>query len=209
MCWIALLILTGLRFNRERKASRREPGFIPPENTGGISSYANVYTGHIDEERYDAEPKPADEPTSHAPAAYDPPVNSSYGYTNEPAQMPVQDHRASVDPYGTADDRTSRTMQLAYSDPCELPHSTQENKAHEDQMPLSDRTLKRTTLIPRMISSPPRTRQHQLPIPNSQLLMRPVHPNMEGTDNSCSMYHSHLDVSIVTIQVPRGNRAEW
>lgn len=33
--------------------------------------------------------------------------------------MAVQEQRASVDPYGSAGDRTSRTMQLAYSDPCE------------------------------------------------------------------------------------------
>lgn len=116
------MILVGLVFNRERKASRRrEPGFTPPETSGGIS-YANVYTGH-EEERYDSEPKPSDDVSGAAPAAYDPPVTSSYGYGNQPAQVQVQEHRASIDAYGSAGDRTSRTMQLAYSDPCKLSRS--------------------------------------------------------------------------------------
>lgn len=55
-----------------------------------------------------------------APAAYDPPVASSYVYGNQPAQVQAQEHRASMDVYGSAGDRTSRTMQLAYSDPCTL-----------------------------------------------------------------------------------------
>jgi len=113
ICWIALLVLTGLKFDRERKQSRREPGFTPPESNG--ASYANVYTGNEvhDEERYDAEPKPLEQQV-----AYDPPT--SYAYDNQPAQMPVMEHRASMDAYGSAGDRTSRTMQIAYNDPCKL-----------------------------------------------------------------------------------------
>ena len=113
ICWIALLVLTGLKFDRERKQSRREPGFTPPESNG--ASYANVYTGNEvhDEERYDAEPKPLEQQ-----GAYDPPT--SYAYDNQPAQMPVMEHRASMDAYGSAGDRTSRTMQIAYNDPCKL-----------------------------------------------------------------------------------------
>ena len=78
--------------------------------------YANVYTGQEDE-RYNTEPKPADETSGEAPAAYDPPP-STFVYSNQPVQ--VQAERASVDPYGSAGDRTSRTMQLAYNDPCKL-----------------------------------------------------------------------------------------
>jgi hypothetical protein len=116
VCWIALLVLTGLKFNRERKQSRREPGFTPPESSG--ISYANVYTGNEvqDQTRYDAEPKPIEEPHQ---VAYDPPTGYS-GYDNQPAQMPVMEHRASMDPYGSAGDQTSRTMQIAYNDPCKL-----------------------------------------------------------------------------------------
>lgn len=114
-----MLILAGLVFNRERKSSRREPGFTPPDASTGVS-YANVYTGQEDE-RYDTEPKPNDDPVGQRPAAYDPPT-SSYGYGNQPAQVQVQEQRASVDAYGTAGDRTSRTMQLAYSDPCKHCH---------------------------------------------------------------------------------------
>jgi hypothetical protein len=115
ICWIALLVLTGLKFDRQRKQSRREPGFTPPESSG--ISYANVYTGNEvhDEERYNTEPKPLDEPQQ---MAYDPPT--SYVYDHQPAQMPVMEHRASMDAYASAGDRTSRTMQIAYSDPCKL-----------------------------------------------------------------------------------------
>jgi hypothetical protein len=125
ICWIALLVLTGLKFNRERKLSRREPGFTPPESNG--ISYANVYTGHEaqDEERYSAEPKPIEEPQQ---VAYDP--HSGYAaYEHQPAQIPVMEHRASMDLYGSAGDRTSRTMQIAYNDPCKLCSSTNPNKA--------------------------------------------------------------------------------
>jgi hypothetical protein len=116
VCWIALLVLTGLKFNRERKQSRREPGFTPPESSG--ISYANVHTGNEvqDETRYEAEPKPIEEPHQ---VAYDPPTGYS-GYDNQPAQMPVMERRASMDPYGSAGDQTSRTMQIAYNDPCKL-----------------------------------------------------------------------------------------
>jgi len=53
-----------------------------------------------------------------AQVAYDPPTSTGYGY-DQPAQMPVLEHRTSMDPYSTAGDRTSRTMQIAYNDPCE------------------------------------------------------------------------------------------
>jgi hypothetical protein len=113
-------MLTGLKFNRERKSSRREPSFVPPESTG--VSYANVYTGNEvghDEERYNSEPKVMEEPSQ---MAYDPPRTSGYGYDNQPAQIPAMEHRASMDAYaaGGAGDRTSRTMQLAYNDPCKF-----------------------------------------------------------------------------------------
>jgi hypothetical protein len=110
-------VLTGLKFNRERKQSRRrEPGFTPPESSG--ISYANVYTGNEagnDDVRYNTEPKMTEEPVQ---VAYDPPTSTGYWY-DQPAQMPVLEHRASMDPYSATGEQTSRTMQIAYNDPCE------------------------------------------------------------------------------------------
>lgn len=63
----------------------------------------------------------------------------------------------------------------------------------------SDRIWAWKTHIHRTISSQWHIRRHQLLIRNNQQLMRPVHLNTEGTVNSCSMYHSHLDVPVVLI----------
>jgi hypothetical protein len=127
--WAALLVFSAIAFRKER---RRDPGFLPPSD--GIS-FANVHD-HIPPSR---QAEGVDDPyadkhessgagPSGAVTGYE-----SYGY----ARAPVVDEdnafgRPSMDAYGAFDEdprahgrgsqgggeETSRTMQLAYSDPC-------------------------------------------------------------------------------------------
>lgn len=124
--WTVLLVLSVIAFRRERK---REPGFIPPSSDG--ISYANV-TDHI--------PVRSDDPyadkhevlghVQQEEGGYD-----RYSYTGVRDGGDEADAfgRPSMDQYGfeaastrangqnttVGADETSRTMQLAYSDPCE------------------------------------------------------------------------------------------
>lgn len=124
--WAALLVLSVLAFRREQ---RREPSFIPPSD--GIS-YANV-GDHVPGSRADDPYADKHEVTGAAPAGsatgYE-----AYGYTAAGHDDDAAFGRPSMDTYGAfADspgagrpmsdvrggDEQSRTMQLAYSDPCE------------------------------------------------------------------------------------------
>ncbi|KAK4684351.1 hypothetical protein P7C73_g5831, partial [Tremellales sp. Uapishka_1] len=107
--WAALLILTALVFRRER----REPSFVPPSSPG--ISYANILAQ--DDQRYvdKTEPEHVHTPT------YEETPTAGYGY-GRPADV---EGRASVDAYGAFDgdgmprnEEQSRTMPLAYNDPC-------------------------------------------------------------------------------------------
>lgn len=116
--WSVLLVFAVLAFKRERK---REPGFIPPSD--GIS-YANVH------DRLPAAEDPyADK--HEAQTGYNQPTATGYeryGYDQTPGNENDAFGRPSMDAYGAFEDdrgrsqvgdETSRTMQLAYTDPCE------------------------------------------------------------------------------------------
>jgi hypothetical protein len=114
-----------IAFRRERK---REPGFIPPSSEG--ISYANV-NDHIpvrSEDPYADKHEVSAQETGYEKYSYsareredDPfgrPSMDGYGYDAR-----ANDGRASVVQTMQAQaqsDETSRTMQLAYSDPCEF-----------------------------------------------------------------------------------------
>ena len=132
--WAALLVIAGLRFRRERN---NEPGFIPPSDVG--ISAANVHE-HVpmrsseDEDPYaDKEEDDHRNNNDHARGG----GYESYGYgQTRVAPRPEENGafgRPSMDAYGAFDgdmpaarmpqvsqgDERSRTMQLAYNDPCE------------------------------------------------------------------------------------------
>lgn len=117
--WTALLLLTALIFLRER---RRDPSFIPPPSPPANSGVSYSGVTAADEERYaDKQESQSYFPTYDTPAA-----DHGYGRPNDTAMS-----RPSLDPYGAfAGDmlgrgrnerveEPSRTMQLAYDDPCE------------------------------------------------------------------------------------------
>jgi hypothetical protein len=114
LCWLGLAVLAGLAFRKERQlARRREPAFIPPAD-GEEESYGN----NIFADKHE-EPQPAALHTAPRPAR------------NDYARVQTADSamaRPSVDAYGAFDgdmpgserrDQPSRTLQMAYSDPCE------------------------------------------------------------------------------------------
>jgi hypothetical protein len=130
--WAALLVLVGLEFRRERK---HEPAFIPPDH--GISS-SNVHERlpiRADEESQDpyADKHEVYEGYADGRTGYE-----SGGYQRTSTGIPERAEengafgRPSLDAYGSFDgdmpgnrasavegDEASRTMQLAYTDPCE------------------------------------------------------------------------------------------
>ncbi len=123
--WTALLILSALAFKRERK---REPGFIPPTSDG--ISYSNVHN-HIDDPYADKH-EASSAPTSYSAVG----TGARYNTDDVDGNDGEAFGRASIDGYGggfgrgqnqvgqsamgQSHDETSRTMQLAYSDPCEF-----------------------------------------------------------------------------------------
>jgi hypothetical protein len=133
--WFALLTLSALTFRRERK---REPAFTAPTETA--VSYSNILAA--DDERYayadKTEAQTGAPPTQdtaagaegeHEVGSYEMPPPRGYAYAGAGSQM----ERPSVDAYGAFDgdmpghreeqqrlQGPSRTMQMAYSDPCEL-----------------------------------------------------------------------------------------
>lgn len=125
-----LLVFAVLAFRRER---RREPGFIPPSD--GIT-YANVHEHLGDSNRDDDPYADKHEPAGSAVAPMATHTGyESYAYSGARANDQEDAFgRPSMDAYGAFDeshgrgggmatspgvDETSRTMQLAYTDPCE------------------------------------------------------------------------------------------
>ena len=119
--WIVLFILTTLVFRRER---RREPSFNPPTSphADDRTSYGNVFGS--DGER-DAE-KP--EPESYFPSYEAPSVthghNRSDGKIEAQSGARTSGYSESMDgrliglPASRGSEEPSRTMQLAFNDPC-------------------------------------------------------------------------------------------
>nr|XP_018259072.1 uncharacterized protein I303_08615 [Kwoniella dejecticola CBS 10117]OBR81230.1 hypothetical protein I303_08615 [Kwoniella dejecticola CBS 10117] len=141
--WAALLVLTALVFRRERQQNRRrEPAFIPPESNG--VSYSNILAA--DDERY-ADKGESNSELPASASGYDTPGGYGYARPNQTQTQTAADlaggalSRPSVDAYGAfdgdmpgavggrhgynssvssiPDGGQSRTMQLAYTDPCE------------------------------------------------------------------------------------------
>nr|XP_019047949.1 hypothetical protein I302_04569 [Kwoniella bestiolae CBS 10118]OCF26879.1 hypothetical protein I302_04569 [Kwoniella bestiolae CBS 10118] len=128
--WAALLVLTALVFRNERQSNRRrEPAFLPPAESNGIS-YANILSE--DDERYadkgeDQTPTTASNGYGHsrptaAPAAHDganalsrPSVDAYGAFDGDmPGGAGGQSQRPVLESHGSGQ---SRTMQLAYTDP--------------------------------------------------------------------------------------------
>lgn len=137
VAWPILLILTILAFRREQKANRRELMVLPPASDG--ISYSNIQPA--DEEQLDDK--------SESARGYTPDVYRKTDTTyHHPASArtvhspPSVDHhpmlsRTSIDVYGAFDgdgmprvDEPSRTMQLAYTDPCKIFDGMPDNEAH-------------------------------------------------------------------------------
>ncbi len=117
--WIVLLVLTALTFRRER---RRDNSFVPPSSPRANSGVSCSGILAADDERYADKP----EPESYFPP-YKAPV-AGYGYSQPSENV---SSRPSLDVYGrmSADvpppvvmkrrEEPSRTLQLAFNDPCE------------------------------------------------------------------------------------------
>lgn len=134
--WSILLVLTILAFRREQKANRRELMMLPPASDG--ISYSNIQPA--DEEQLDDK--------SESARGYIPDVYRKTDTTYHPASArtvyspPSVDHhpmlsRTSIDVYGAFDgdsmprvDEPSRTMQLAYTDPCKIFDGMTDSEAH-------------------------------------------------------------------------------
>lgn len=142
VAWSILLILTILAFRREQKANRRELMVLPPASDG--ISYSNIQPA--DEEQLDDK--------SESARGYTPDVYRKTDTTyHHPASArtvhspPSVDHhpmlsRTSIDVYGAFDgdgmpriDEPSRTMQLAYTDPCKIFDGMPDNEAHSVTSP--------------------------------------------------------------------------
>ena len=123
--WLGLFVIAGLEFRRERRADR---GFVPPADTG--ISYANVHDHINGTDNAD----PYADKQEYIPPAGSATGYESYGYSRTPGREEdeVAFGRPSVDPYGAFDqvdtatslgsrpgEGHSRTMQHAYTDPCE------------------------------------------------------------------------------------------
>lgn len=128
MAWLAILILTFLKWRRNRKTGPRDDPFIPPSSPTQLSRAPSTFQSTL--------PQPDPEPVDD--------TSIDYGYSRPVAGYdPAMGGRASVDPYGAFGgdgmpqatptpapyDRPgmpkkepSRTMQLAYDDPCEFLH---------------------------------------------------------------------------------------
>ena len=124
LCWLGLAVLAGLAFRRERQsARRRENAFIPPED-GETGPYGD---GVVDDVFADKHEAPAvTQPLVSEPQEMSPtrPLRTGYGRVQADSAMA----RPSVDAYGAFDgdmpgsdrrEQPSRTMQMAYADPCE------------------------------------------------------------------------------------------
>lgn len=138
-CFLALLVLAGLEFRRDRRRSHREPGFIPPTSPNmtygagaGISpaSYAQVQPDtdrdhdgeHEDKYEQDNLQAQYDRPQAQRPQR-----QSYYPVQQAPTGSAMS--RPSMDAYGAFDGdmpgnqaqagagQTSRTMEMAYTDP--------------------------------------------------------------------------------------------
>ena len=126
--WAVLLVLSVQKFRRERK---REPGIIPPSSDG--ISYSNV-NAHIPaaDDPYADKHEVAPQDTGYARYSYSGardagdeafgrPSIDGYGFERvSTAAVPASGRTSAIQP---VHDETSRTMQLAYSDPCELSRS--------------------------------------------------------------------------------------
>ncbi|RXK35622.1 hypothetical protein M231_07102 [Tremella mesenterica] len=137
--YLALLVLAGLAFRRDRSSTRhREPAFIPPSDTYGPgvgpASYSSVRPEddpYADKHEFSQLPgQPQTRQMSYQPTpvdqvqqSYSAPIQESYD-----PPVPVADYggsvtRPSVDTYGGYDGDLSggmgqsRTMKMAYTDP--------------------------------------------------------------------------------------------
>ena len=141
-CFLALLVLAGLEFRRDRRRSHREPGFIPPTSPNmtygpgagiGPASYAQVQPDtdrDHDGEHEDKFEQDNLQAVYDRPQAQRPQRQSYYPVQPAPTGGPAMS-RPSMDAYGAFDGdmpgnqaqagagQTSRTMEMAYTDPCE------------------------------------------------------------------------------------------
>jgi hypothetical protein len=117
-CWMALAVFAGLAFRKERQLSRRrEPAFAPPDDA---FEYGNGIEDDVFDDKHEA--------VENAPPNR---VPSARPQTHDYARVQTSDSamaRPSVDAYGAFDGdmpgseprmQTSRTLQMAYNDPCE------------------------------------------------------------------------------------------
>jgi hypothetical protein len=144
--WSALLVLTGLKFRRER----HDLSFVPPSSPSAMT-YANLPDQHYgdktvhpnatsDLETQAFRPRQEQQQQHEVYPVYEDPygetADAGYGYTRAEDSRDARG-RASVDAYGAFDgdgmpgpgaqgqgqgqgqaEEPSRTMQLAYTDPC-------------------------------------------------------------------------------------------
>lgn len=137
VAWSILLVFTVLAFRREQKANRRELMVLPPVSDG--ISYSNIQPA--DEEQLDDKSESARGYTldvyRKTDTTYHHPASARTVYP-----LPSVDHhpmlsRTSIDVYGAFDgdgmprvDEPSRTMQLAYTDPCKIFDGMTDSEAH-------------------------------------------------------------------------------
>ncbi|KAE8543463.1 hypothetical protein D1P53_000177 [Cryptococcus gattii VGV] len=172
IAWSSLLVLTILAFRREQKANRRELMVLPPASDG--ISYSNIQP--TDEEQLDDK--------SESARGYTPDVYRKTDTTyHHPASArtvyspPSVDHhpmlsRTSIDVYGAFDgdgmprvDEPSRTMQLAYTDPCKIFDGMTDVKLIRLLPPFADAQIRQSLMngsnvtqsahIPGIFSGPP------------------------------------------------------
>ncbi|GMK59348.1 hypothetical protein CspeluHIS016_0703630 [Cutaneotrichosporon spelunceum] len=120
--WVGLLVLSGLAFRKDRQ-NHKEPSFIPPSSPNRLESagpYSGVGDDDVFADKYEAEPGPQRAGNAHAPGR--PYSQGRPGAFAQQEQTAMS--RPSVDAYGAFDGdmpgargESSRTMQMAYSDP--------------------------------------------------------------------------------------------
>lgn len=138
VAWSILLVLTIITFRRQQKTNHRDLIVLPPASEG--ISYSNIQAA--DEEQLGDKSESARDYASDAyrrtDKTYDHPVSARTAYSSQPS---VDHHpmlsRPSIDVYGAFDgdgmprvDEPSRTMQLAYTDPCKIFHGMSDTRAH-------------------------------------------------------------------------------